>query len=284
MHPSATALRPVQASTRRTRPARQVRVARLAAPFLAALALLPFAPAVDAQEGKGRSHISAVEVLPRPYVDPAGSARILEDMLDAQPDRLELKLALVRELTAVGVIGDEQEERIDALVRAAEVALEVVEADSTSADAHHWVAVAKGLHADQAGAREKIELAREAHLHTLRALEIDPGHPGANHILGRLHSGTLRLSFVSRMFGRMLGLGEIMDEATWESAEARMRVAAAGEPDMLVYQLELARLLIRVEKAEEGWALMQRVADVRPRHELDAYYVRWARELIAERG
>jgi hypothetical protein len=259
-------------------------LARVAAPVLFAVALLPVAMPAAGQKGSGRPVISAVEVLPRPYVDPAGSARILEDMLGAQPDRLELKLALVRELTAVGVIGDSRDDRIAALVRAAEVAMQVVEADSTSADAHHWFAVARGLHADQAGAREKIELAREAHLHTLRALEIDSMHPGANHILGRLHSGTLRLSFVSRMFGRMLGLGEIMDEASWESAEARMRLAAEGEPDMLVYQLELARLLIRVEKAEEGWALVQRIADVRPRHELDAYYVRWARELIAERG
>lgn len=54
------------------------------------------------------------------------------------------------------------------------------------AEGHYWLAAALGLASDRAGGRDKISLARDAHHHTLRALDLDPEHPGANHILGRL--------------------------------------------------------------------------------------------------
>ena len=137
---------------------------------------------------------------------------------------------------------------------------------------------------DRAGGREKISLARDAHAHTLRALELDPEHPGANHILGRLHAGTLRLSFVSRMIARALGLGEIIDDASWEDAERRMRLATERDPSQLVYRVDLGKLLLRVGKEDEGVAILSAVASRRPAHRLDAHYIYEARVVLAEAG
>ena len=105
-------------------------------------------------------------------------------------------------------------------------------------------------------------------------------HPGANHVLGRLHAGSLRLSFVSRLIARALGLGEILGEANWEDAERRMRVAADQDPGQLVHLVELGKLLVAMERDEEARVLLQRVADRRPRHLLDARYIREARQVL----
>ena len=234
------------------------------------------------QTVRGQVSITLPSVLPVPYADPEGGAEFFQRLLVDEPDRLDWHLALTRELTATGVLAADADQRVAALERAADVAARALELDSLSADAHYWYAASRGLHADIAGGQDKITLAREAHLHATRALELDSLHGGANHILGRLHAGTKRLGFVTRMIGRMLGLGEIMDEASWESAERRMRVGAERVPDMLVHQVELGKLLVRIGNEQEGREILETVARRTPRHGLDAHYIAIAlRELDA---
>ncbi len=226
--------------------------------------------------------LTPASVLPTPYIDPARSARVLTDRVEAEPSNVELRLALARELTALGVLTRSDEEAAAAFERAAASALAAVELAPDEAEPHYWAAAARGLHADREGGRSKISLASEAHEHTLQALEIAPLHGGANHVLGRLHAGAKRLGFASRMIAGLLGLGDILDEASWESAERRMRLAVERDPSLLVHHVELGKLLLHLDQVEEGTAILNDVVARTPRHETDAFYMAKAADALAE--
>ena len=224
-------------------------------------------------------------LLPPSYTDPEGTVRIVTDMRTRDPHNVGLYLADARESTALGLLDETPEEREAWLVRAEENARAAVAIDSVDADAHYWLAASLGLHADVSGGRTKISLAREAYGHATRALELDSLHAGANHIVGRLHAGARRLSWLNRLIARGLGLGEILNEASWESAERHMRVAVEQDPTQLVHLHDLGRLLLQQGiDAEEGRAILSDVAGRAPRHGLDAHYIRRAQESLAELG
>jgi len=220
--------------------------------------------------------------LPARYEDPRAAVTYLRAAREREPDRFELHVAAAREGTALGVLDSTREARLDALREAAEAARHALALDSTSVDANYWLAAALGLQADEEGGATKIRLAREAYDRTLLVLEADSLHGGANHILGRLHKGVRRLNFLTRLIARGLGLGPILGDATWESAERHMRIAVEQDPDDLVNAFELGKMLVERERVEEGRAILTALVERSPRNMLDAHYIRRAADLLDE--
>ena len=240
--------------------------------------------AVSAQSLDERSlssiPISEPLLLP-PYADPEGSHRLLSKLRRSRPEDLDLHIAAARETSALGMLAGSREERRALLVEAVEAARAAVALDSMDVEASYWLAASLGLLSDYAGVRAKISLAREAHEEVLRTLTLDPSHGGGHHILGRLHAGARRLSWASRVVARGFGLGAILAEASWQSAEYHMRVAVEEDPGQLVHHYELGKLLVEVRgKREEGLAILADLATRNPRHAVDAYYSARARRAL----
>jgi len=250
-------------------------------PFLV-LTLLLSGPSLSGQVGRSPASPRVGVVLPPAHHDPALSLRLLGALARAEPDRLEWRLSLAREATTLGITAGTSEGRKEALRAGVEAGREAVARAAEDADAHYWLAASLGLLADEEGGRTKISLAREAYVEARRALELSPDHPGAHHILGRLHAGTVRLSWLSRMIARGLGLGAIVDDASLESAEEHLRHAFDADPGPLVHAFELAKLLVETgEGPEEGRALLEELAARRSRYPLDTHYIRRAAALLA---
>lgn len=231
--------------------------------------------------------IAPIEVgaLPAPYVTPERTYQLVSGMRTLHPRRIDLHLTAAREATAVGVTDPDVERRKAWLVAAEAAARDAIAVDSLSADAQYWLAASLGLRADQEGGRTKITLAREAYDVAKRVLELDDTHAGAHHIVGRLHSGAKGLGWASRMIARGLGLGGILGEASWESAEQHMRYAAEQEPETLVNVYELGTLLVdHVERPEEGYTLLRALAARTPRHAVDSVYIEKAAAFLASAG
>lgn len=229
-------------------------------------------PSVLCAQVPGAPIPASVNVLPTPIADPEGSLAHLRPLLAEDPDRIEWRIAAAREATVLGILDETRDVRLAHLEAARADAAAAVALDSTSVDAHYWLAVAQGLSSDQEGGRAKIAFARQAHGSASRVLDLDPTHGGGHHIMGRLQSGARRLSFLSRMIGRALGLSEIIDSASWESAEHHMRMAVEQDPGQWVHHFELGRLLVRTGREEEGWAILNELANRKPRHRLDLHY------------
>ncbi len=103
-------------------------------------------------------------------------------------------------------------------------------------------AVVMGSRADVESRGAKVRAAAALHEQTLKVLELDPHHPGAQHLMGRLHAAVMRLNPVMRFIAvRLLG-GGALSGASWEEARLRLEAAAVGDPCVPDHHYELAKL------------------------------------------
>jgi tetratricopeptide (TPR) repeat protein len=163
-------------------------------------------------------------------------------------------------------------ERDSLYARAERLARRAVQADSTGADGHFAVAAAVGLASLTRGKKERIRRARVVRDEALRALELNPRHDGAYHILGRWNAEIMRLSGFSRFFARsFLGAG-IFRQASWEEAIADLQRAVELDPGRIYHRLELAEVYADRKRWDEARAELARLEALPDREVLDPLY------------
>jgi tetratricopeptide (TPR) repeat protein len=133
-----------------------------------------------------------------------------------------------------------------------------VAADSLGADGHFLLARAIGQTALTKGKKERIRLAGEIRTQALRAIELDPRHDGAYHVLGRWNAEVMRLSGLSRFFARQYPGGNVFGQASWDGAITNLEQAVDLDSTRITHRLDLARVYVD----------RKRYADAR--HQLDA--------------
>ena len=117
-----------------------------------------------------------------------------------------------------------------------------VERDPGGVEGQYLLAVALGLLAERVDGREAVALAGEAFTCASRALELDPDHAGAHHVLGRLNAAVMRLGRVRRFLAvRLLGGGALAG-ASWQEAERHLSFAESRAPGVADHHWELAAL------------------------------------------
>lgn len=223
---------------------------------------------------------STMAAVPARYAAPLTAATMLDSLRALHPGCLTLDLAAAREGAAAGVLDSTRDARMARLKSAVSAARAALADDSTRADTHYWLAATLGLEADAAHGRTKIRLARKAWAQAVRTLQIDPENAGAHHIMGRLHAGVERLPWVEKLIARALGLGAVLRSASWKGAEDEFRLAGRLDPNMLTNKIELGKLLIERGRVAEGDSILRDVAGRTPKNQLDAYYVREAKDLL----
>jgi hypothetical protein len=133
---------------------------------------------------------------------------------------------------------------VEARVRAA------LAEDETSVDRRYALAVVLGARANTEGGQSKVRAAAELHEQLVAILEVDAGHVGARHLLGRLHAGVRRMSGVTRWIAtNLLGGGELK-RATWTAAEENLAYAEARAPEVPDHHLQLALLYRDTDRPE----------------------------------
>lgn len=136
-----------------------------------------------------------------------------------------------------------------------------LEAEARPADVRlqYLLAVIIGSRTDVEGGRESIRLAESLHRQAAVVLALDPKHPGAHHLLGRLNAAILRMDGFARFVAtRVLGADQLAG-ASWEEARLRLEAAVVGDPCVPDYHYELARLY--AERGDRGSAV-KRLRDV----------------------
>jgi tetratricopeptide (TPR) repeat protein len=151
-----------------------------------------------------------------------------------------------------------------------------VAADSTGADGHFALAAAIGRASLTMGKKERIRRAVVIRDEAERAIQLNPRHDGAYHILGRWNAEIMRLSGFSRFFAKsFLGAG-IFKQASWEGAVSNMEKAVELDPKRLYHRLELAQIYVDRKRYADARAQLDAVAALPDREIMDSVYRREA--------
>lgn len=134
--------------------------------------------------------------------------------------------------------------------------------DSLDAEGHAVLASAVGRLSRTKSGRERVRYGREIYDEAARAIELNPDHDGAHHVIGAWHAEVRRLSGITRFFAKTFMGGGFMDKASRDSAVAHLVRATEIKPDYVFHHLELAEVLIDVERYAEARQQLQIVMEL----------------------
>jgi hypothetical protein len=93
----------------------------------------------------------------------------------------------------------------------------------------------------------------------LKALAINPDHPGALHVLGMWNAEVMRLNGFEKFFARNFLGGGVLGKASWDEAVRNLERAVAVDSQRLVHRVDLAGIYAQVgqkEKAREQYEIV----------------------------
>lgn len=161
------------------------------------------------------------------------------------------------------LIGDAHEEQRDSLYGVAVAMAEgAVYLDSLDAEGHAILAAGIGRLSRTKSGKERVRYGQEIYDEAARAIELNPDHDGALHVIGAWHAEVKRLSGITRFFAKTFMGGGFMDKASRDSAVVHLTRAADIRPDYLFHHLELAEVLIDLERYGEARERLQMVLDM----------------------
>lgn len=161
------------------------------------------------------------------------------------------------------LIGDSHEESRDSLYGVAVAMAEgAVHLDSLDAEGHAILAAGIGRLSRTKSGKERVRYGQEIYDEAAKAIELNPDHDGALHVIGAWHAEVKRLSGITRFFAKTFMGGGFMDKASRDSAVTHLTRAAEIKPDYLFHHLELAEVLIDLERYAEARQRLQMVLDM----------------------
>src|SRR5512135_417582 len=204
------------------------------------LLLACLAGPVAAQDG---ADLMARGIAASKALDPRAAATAFEailagDSLDAEANwRAALALVDIGKQTP-----DNVKSRVrDSLYRVAErYARRAVRLVPEDADAHFTLAMAVGYAAFAVPIRQRVHHAEEVRTEALRALQLDPSHDGAMHVLGRWHADIKRLSGFELFVAKTFLDARIFASASWPEAVRWLEAAVQHRPDFIFHRIDLA--------------------------------------------
>jgi tetratricopeptide (TPR) repeat protein len=166
-------------------------------------------------------------------------------------------------------------------------ARKAVTANPNDADGHFILSVAIGRASLTKGKRERVRRATEIRNEALKALELRPGHDGADHVLGRWNAEIMRLSGFERFFAKSFLGGRVFNQAAWDSAIVYMRRAVDQAPENIYHHLDLAEIYIDRKRYSEARQQLELIAPLPVVDVMDPNYkesaVGWLRRIEGKR-
>ncbi|HEX3867192.1 MAG TPA: hypothetical protein VHV78_10575 [Gemmatimonadaceae bacterium] len=141
-----------------------------------------------------------------------------------------------------GEFNPSNDQRAAQYKRAEEYARRAVAANPNDAEGHFELARAVGRNALTMGTRDRIKYAAEVRDQALAALEIDPKHAGALHVMGVWNAEVMRLNGISRMIAKTFLGGQVFGEASWDNAQKYLEESVAIEPNRITHRLDLGEV------------------------------------------
>lgn len=112
----------------------------------------------------------------------------------------------------------------------------------TDVELQYVLATVIGGRTEIEGGRTKIRFAKALHAQAGVVLSLNPNHPGAQHLLGRLHAAVMRMGRIKRFLATKVLGGGALASASWDEAQRLLEAAVSGDPCIADHHYELALL------------------------------------------
>lgn len=193
-----------------------------------------------------------------------------------------VRLAGDRLKRALLIDEDDEDGRRPLLAEAERYARSAAQLQPDEAEGWFLTAASLGLRSQYESTRQQVRIGGEMLALANTALERNPDHAGAHHIVGRLNLEAMSLSGFARMIATHLYGSEMLRQASWQRAEEHLRRAVRLEPDALYHRLWLARLYIERGEEDDARRLLEQIGTMSAETELDAIWKAEAAEDLAE--
>lgn len=205
-----------------------------------------------------------------------------EEALSADPKNYEALWKASRDAVDLGEAETDATKRTALYKEAEGFARRAVEANPGDAEAHFHLARSLGRAALTLGKKDRVKYAGEVRAQALAALEKNPNHPGALHVMGVWNAEVMRLSGIERFFAKNLLGGKVFSTASWDNAVSYMERAVAADPDRIVHHLDLGEIYADVGSKAKAREQFELVAKLPAREFNDVRYKRQAEQDLAK--
>lgn len=259
------------------------RCRRLPAVLATSLLICPPGPAASAA-AQSQPELMARGIAASVALDPRSAATSFEvilsrDTLDAEANwRAALALVDIAKQTPSSV---DDPVRDSLYVVAQGYARRAIRLAPSSADARFAFTMALGLWVETLRPMRQVRYVGEMYTEAVRAVELDPGHDGALHVLGRWHADVMRASGFERFMARkVLGAG-VMSNASWAEAARLLEGAVSSRPDYIFHRLDLAKVYADMKRYADARTQLEMIPDLPTKDVLDPLYRHEASALLA---
>ena len=180
-----------------------------------------------------------------------------ERAVQAEPKSYVALWKAAREAVDLGEFEPNTETRTALYTRATDYARRAVLANPSDAEGHFQLSRAVGRTALAANPRERVKYAVEVRAEALKALQLQPKHPGALHVLGVWNAEVMRLNGFSRAMAKTFLGGQVLGSASWSEAVRYLEASVVVEPNRLIHHLDLARIYRDAGRPNEARAAYQ---------------------------
>ena len=164
------------------------------------------------------------------------------------------------------------------------LARRAIKVNPRDAEAHFHLARALGRRALSVGVRDRVKFGTEVRAEALAALQLDPNHPGALHVMGVWNAEVMRLNGIQRFFAKNVLGGRVFGEASWDKAVSYMERSVAADPDRIVHHLDLGKIYADVGDKAKARTQLELVVQGRRSDFNDPAYQREAQAALAKLG
>ncbi|MGI9075982.1 MAG: tetratricopeptide repeat protein [Gemmatimonadaceae bacterium] len=215
---------------------------------------------------------------------PAQALEHYEVAITADPTNYEALWKAARTVIDLAEFEKNSEKRTAWFATGETYARRAVEANPADAEGHFQLARGLGRVALTLGVKERIKYAKEVRAHALEALERNPDHAGALHVMGRWNAEVRRTGGFQRFMAENFLGGKVFGSASWSEARRYLEKAVALEPGRLTHHLGLGEVYADIGETAKALERFEFVVAGEAKDYNDRFYKEDAAKRLKELG
>ena len=178
-------------------------------------------------------------------------------------------------------LGEETEKnkRVQYYYTAEKWARKTVSICPDEANGHFFIAVASGKLALYEGGRRKVNRSKEVKAEAEKALELQPNHHGAYHVLGRWHREIANLSWILKVAAKII-YGGVPPGASNQAAVTNFKKAIESMPEWINHHKQLGLTYMEMKKWQSAKEEFETVLELSVLDHEDEYHKKVSKKLL----